>query len=108
MTLHERLEGMTIGSALATRATTDPTGVYLVDGGSELTFAEVDAQAEALAASLGSHCPRPPEIGSRQDHLWRLPAIHRAEPEGWQFGSRYPESRMRTPPPSGQERTEYS
>ena len=52
MTLQERLDGMTIGSAIATRATTDPTGVYLVDGGSTLTFAEVDAQAEALAARL--------------------------------------------------------
>ncbi len=54
MTLHERLHGMTIGSALATRATTDPIGVYLVYGGSTLTFAEVDAQAEALAASLAN------------------------------------------------------
>ena len=54
MALHERLYGMTIGSVLATRATTDPTGVYLVDAGATLTFAEVDTQAEALAASLAS------------------------------------------------------
>lgn len=54
MTLHERLDGMTIGSALTTRATTDPTGVYLVDGKATLTFAEVDAQSEALAASLAN------------------------------------------------------
>ena len=56
MALHERLHGMTIGSALATRATTDPAGVYLVDAGTQatLTFSEVDTQAEALAASLAS------------------------------------------------------
>jgi len=54
MTLHERLDGMTIGSALATRAATDPTGVYLVDDGGTLTFAQVDAEAEALAASLAN------------------------------------------------------
>ncbi|MGB1778770.1 MAG: class I adenylate-forming enzyme family protein [Longimicrobiales bacterium] len=54
MTLHERLDGMTIGSALATRATADPTGVYLVDDGGALTFAEVDAQSESLAAALAN------------------------------------------------------
>ncbi len=56
MALYERLHGMTIGSALATRATADPAGVYLVDAGTQatLTFAEVDTQAEALAASLAS------------------------------------------------------
>jgi fatty-acyl-CoA synthase len=54
MTLSERRDGHTIASALATRATTDPGGTYLRFGDQRLTFAEVDSQAEALAAALSS------------------------------------------------------
>lgn len=54
MTLHERLNGMTIGSVLASRATSDPSRAYLVDDGGVMSFAEVDGQSEAMAASLSN------------------------------------------------------
>lgn len=42
----------TVASLLARRATTDPEGTFLVHSRGLMTFGEVDAQAEALAASL--------------------------------------------------------
>jgi fatty-acyl-CoA synthase len=54
MALTERLEGSTIASALAHRATTDPGRAYLRAEGGDVTFAEVDGRAEALAAALAS------------------------------------------------------
>ena len=52
--LTERLEGSTISSALTTRATKDPAGVYLRHDGGELTFASIDSRSEALAAALAN------------------------------------------------------
>lgn len=54
MALTERFEGSTVASALATRATTDPASIYLRSEAAALTFAEVESQAEALAAGLAS------------------------------------------------------
>jgi fatty-acyl-CoA synthase len=54
MALTERLEGSTIASALANRATTDPERTYLRSESGEISFAEVDARAESLAAALAS------------------------------------------------------
>jgi acyl-CoA synthetase (AMP-forming)/AMP-acid ligase II len=54
MALTERLEGSTIASVLATRATTDPGRTYLRSDAGELTFAEVDSRAESFAAALAS------------------------------------------------------
>jgi len=52
VTLSARFEGATVASALATRATSDPEGVYLRFGDDRMTFGTVESQAEALAASL--------------------------------------------------------
>ena len=54
MALTERFEGFTIASALATRATADATAPYLRHGDEVMTFGELDAQAEALAASFAN------------------------------------------------------
>lgn len=52
MALTERVESLTIPSALTNRATTDPGGVYLRSSQRSYTFAQVDSEAEALAAAL--------------------------------------------------------
>jgi len=52
MALRERLEGSTIASALAARVTADPDRTYLRTADGDVTFAEVDEQAESLAAAL--------------------------------------------------------
>ena len=52
--LNERFEGFTVASALATRATSDPEAVYIRSHSGSLTVAQVDARAEALAASLAN------------------------------------------------------
>jgi fatty-acyl-CoA synthase len=44
--------GATIASVLATRATTQPEGVFLHAGDETITFGELEAKAESLAASL--------------------------------------------------------
>jgi fatty-acyl-CoA synthase len=52
VTLGERFAESTVGSALATRATTDPSAAYLRFGSDVLTYGRVEADAEALAAAL--------------------------------------------------------
>ncbi len=52
MALLERSHGVTIASALAHRATDQAQGEFLVYRGRSVTFGEVDAQAEALAAAF--------------------------------------------------------
>jgi fatty-acyl-CoA synthase len=52
MALSERIEGLTIASALANRATADSGRCYLRFGDVSLSLGEVDSQAEALAAAL--------------------------------------------------------
>jgi fatty-acyl-CoA synthase len=54
MALIERTEGLTVASALAARATSDPGRPYLVLDDGELSFGEADAQSEALAAALAN------------------------------------------------------
>lgn len=54
MALTERAEGMTIASALTTRATTDPASSLLLSGETPVTLAELNQRADALAASLAS------------------------------------------------------
>jgi acyl-CoA synthetase (AMP-forming)/AMP-acid ligase II len=54
MALIERARGLTIASALSTRATADPAADYLLHGDQALGFAQVESQAEALAASLSN------------------------------------------------------
>lgn len=54
MTLSARLDGATVASALAMRATTDPERVYLRFGDEALTFGDVESKSEALAASLAN------------------------------------------------------
>ncbi|MBT8487491.1 MAG: AMP-binding protein [Gemmatimonadetes bacterium] len=54
MALTERVEGMTIASALTTRATTDPGSSLLLFGETPSTLAEINQQADALAASLAN------------------------------------------------------
>ncbi|MEQ1855981.1 MAG: AMP-binding protein [Longimicrobiales bacterium] len=54
MTLGARFAGGTVASALVTRATTDPNAVYLRFGDLQLTYGQVEADAEALAAALAS------------------------------------------------------
>ncbi|MDX1494014.1 MAG: AMP-binding protein [Longimicrobiales bacterium] len=54
MALTERAAGMTIASALTTRATTDPASSLLLSGETPVTLAELNQQADALAASLAS------------------------------------------------------
>ena len=52
MTLASTFDGATVASALTTRATSDPGRPYLRYGDDVLTFADVESQSEALAASL--------------------------------------------------------
>ena len=52
MALMERVEDMTVASALAARATTDPERPFLLHESGPFGFAKVDGQAEALAAAL--------------------------------------------------------
>ncbi len=54
MNLAVRIDGATVASALTTRATSDPGRPYLRHGGDTLGFGDVEAQAEALAASLAN------------------------------------------------------
>ena len=52
MTLGARFARSTVGSALATRATSDSGAAYLRFGGEVLTYGQVESDAEALAAAL--------------------------------------------------------
>ncbi|HET9949527.1 MAG TPA: AMP-binding protein, partial [Longimicrobiales bacterium] len=52
MTLAESFAGATVGSALATRATSDASAPYLLFDGEEITYGQVDSDAESLAAAL--------------------------------------------------------
>jgi fatty-acyl-CoA synthase len=52
VTLGARFGGATVGAALATRATADPSATYLRFGGECLSYGKVEAEAEALAAAL--------------------------------------------------------
>jgi len=52
VTLGERFGASTVGSALATRATSDSGAAYLRFEGELLTYGEVESDAEALAAAL--------------------------------------------------------
>lgn len=52
MALAERYRGLTVASALAQRATTDPERTFLRTDDAVLSFGEVDGHAEALAAGL--------------------------------------------------------
>ena len=54
MALAERYEDHTIASVLAQRATADPGAPFLFCGDAVFSYGEVDAQAEALAASLAN------------------------------------------------------
>ena len=54
---HERMplispKGLTLASALATRATSDPESPYVRLGSTAMSYGEVESQSEALAASL--------------------------------------------------------
>lgn len=52
MSLIGRVDGSSIASVLATRATLDPQGIFLYFHGRTFTYGEVDSRAEALAAAL--------------------------------------------------------
>jgi len=52
VTLGARFAGSTVGSVLATRATSDPNAAYLRFGDEALAYGRVEAEAEALAAAL--------------------------------------------------------
>ncbi len=52
MALTERYTAFSVASALATRATSDPSRVYLRTRSGKHTYAEIDSQSDALAASL--------------------------------------------------------
>ena len=54
MALTERTRGITVGSALATRATTDPGRTFVHHDGRPFSFGEIESQAESLAAALGN------------------------------------------------------
>lgn len=54
MALIERFEGLTVASALSSRATSDPEADYLCFEDHVLSFAEVDSHAESLAAALAN------------------------------------------------------
>ncbi len=54
MALSERVDGMTIAAALASRATGDPGRPFLLHQDSPVTFGEVESRSDALAASLSS------------------------------------------------------
>ncbi len=49
-----RVSGMTVASALANRAITDPEGAFLRIQGQVVTFGQVDTRSDALAASFHS------------------------------------------------------
>jgi fatty-acyl-CoA synthase len=52
VTIGERFAGSTVGSALATRATSDPSAAYLRFGNDVMGYGRVESDAEALAAAL--------------------------------------------------------
>lgn len=52
MALTQRVESLTIPSALTNRATSDPEGIYLRSSLHTHSFAQVESEAEALAAAL--------------------------------------------------------
>jgi fatty-acyl-CoA synthase len=52
MALAERTYGRTAAAVLASRATSDPSHPFLIFGDEVLTYGQVEARAEALAASL--------------------------------------------------------
>jgi acyl-CoA synthetase (AMP-forming)/AMP-acid ligase II len=52
VTLGARFAGSTVGAALAARATADSGAAYLRFGGDVLTYGQVEAEAEAIAAAL--------------------------------------------------------
>jgi fatty-acyl-CoA synthase len=54
MALHERSPGLTLASALATRATQDPDAPYLFFRDEVWTYGQVESRAEAMAAGLHS------------------------------------------------------
>lgn len=54
MALSERVRGLTVASALAHRATTDPERPFLLSGDRVLTYGQLDSRAEALAAGFHS------------------------------------------------------
>ncbi len=54
MALIERSEQLTVGSALAHRATVDPERLFLIFEETTLTFGQVEARAESLAAAFNS------------------------------------------------------
>jgi acyl-CoA synthetase (AMP-forming)/AMP-acid ligase II len=54
MTLLKSVEGMSIASALASRATMDPQGAFLMHQDRVITFGQVDSRSDALAASFHS------------------------------------------------------
>jgi len=54
MALSERFRGMTVGSALAARATADSGAPYLLYRDRQIPYGEVDGDSEALAASLAN------------------------------------------------------
>lgn len=52
MALLERTKELTVASALTTRATLDPQGVFLRSAAGDITFGEVDSSSDAMAAAL--------------------------------------------------------
>ncbi|MGI9627384.1 MAG: AMP-binding protein, partial [Longimicrobiales bacterium] len=52
MALSERFEDFQVAGLLAHRATRDPSSPFLLTGSGPLTYAEIDSQAEAMAASI--------------------------------------------------------
>ncbi len=52
MTLAETFRGSTVASAIATRATADPSAAYLRFGDRIVTFGQVDSDSESVAAAL--------------------------------------------------------
>ncbi|MBT6694990.1 MAG: ATP-dependent acyl-CoA ligase, partial [Gemmatimonadales bacterium] len=54
MALTERFQGFTVAAALANRATSDPSSVYLRYRDQVVSFGQVASRAEALAASLAN------------------------------------------------------
>jgi len=54
MALHERFEGFSLASALAARATADPSAPYLRFGDDVRSYGEVESESEAVAAALAN------------------------------------------------------
>ena len=52
MTLRDRFHGLSVADALGARASENPRRPFVVHGDRRLTYAQVDAQADALAAAL--------------------------------------------------------